>query len=150
VLALIIAVAFAYRVSVRRDAFAPWLALAAYGLLGAALTAFGRNGLGDGYAIDSHYEAVPLFVPLATIGIVAACWSEVPVRMRSAWTVAGELLIPFTFGVDVHGFALRPSVRGSPPRRSRRLAERPLRSRHARVSGPGGVAHISARTAGRP
>jgi hypothetical protein len=102
-LALIVAVAFAYRSSARRDAYAPWLALAAYGLLGAALTAIGRHVLGDDYAIDSHYEAIAVFIPLATIGIVAVSWFEVPARVRSAWATAAALLILLTFGVDTHG-----------------------------------------------
>ena len=105
-LALTIAILFVYanrRRPAPSDALAPWIALAAYCVLGAALTAAGRHSLGDDYATDSHYEAIAVFLPLATIGIVATCWPELPARGRSAWASAGAMLVLLTSGVDAHG-----------------------------------------------
>jgi hypothetical protein len=89
--------------SSEREADAPWLVFAAYALLGAFVTAFGRRNFGVDFALQSHYDAIALFLPLGTIGLVASCWPRVVTRLRRAWTIATAAIVLLTFGVDLHG-----------------------------------------------
>lgn len=86
-----------------REACAAWVVFGAYALLGAGVTALARRAFGVDSALQSHYAAIALFLPLGTIGLVASAWPHLASRQRRPWLFAAAALIVLIAGVDVHG-----------------------------------------------
>jgi hypothetical protein len=97
----LLAAAFAYAAFVTlrspsdRERTSPWIALGAYGLIGALLTAVTRAGMGIPQALSPRYVAVSAFLLVAVIGLLLprALTLRAPATRTGAAIVAAVLLV---------------------------------------------------------